>query len=85
MVTARNYWPRQLVSLVGRSGFDIDEVRFVWPVLDVYQWLPRRLRAAYQRRITCFDSLPAIRRFGVSTLVVARRARSGPTIGEGAR
>jgi SAM-dependent methyltransferase len=71
---ARNYWPGELLDHVKRAGFIIERSRFIWPVLEVYPWLPRFLRDGYQKRIRVFDSLPGLRRFGVSTLVVGRKA-----------
>jgi len=69
-VEARNYWPRELVGQVRQAGFAIAEVGFIWPVLDVYPWLPQSLIPLYQRNIPRLDRLPGLRRFGVSTLVV---------------
>src|SRR5215204_7164399 len=37
---ARNYWPRELSELVATEGFSIRATDFVWPVLEVYRWLP---------------------------------------------
>jgi SAM-dependent methyltransferase len=70
---ARNYWPSELAGLVAAHGFRVRPVRFVWPVLEVYPWLPRALTRFYQKRIGRFDRLPIIRRFGVSTLVIGDR------------
>lgn len=70
---ARNYWPRQLLHHVRAAGFRVEACEFIWPVMEEYPWLPGSLRRAYQRRIRIFDRLPGLRRFGVSTLVVARR------------
>jgi 2-polyprenyl-3-methyl-5-hydroxy-6-metoxy-1,4-benzoquinol methylase len=71
--SARNYWPRQLVSQVRQSGFAILETAFIWPVLEQYPWLPPVWIERYQRRIRRLDQIPIIRRLGVSTLVVAVR------------
>ena len=46
---------------------------FIWPVLEMYPWLPESLRDACQEHIRFFDQTPGLRRFGVSTLVIARR------------
>jgi SAM-dependent methyltransferase len=70
-VMARNYWPRQLVGHVRQAGFAIADVGFIWPVLEVYPWLPKGFIPAYQRNITRFDQMRGLRRFGVSTLIVA--------------
>jgi SAM-dependent methyltransferase len=72
-MTARNYWPRQLTNHVQEAGLTVESRGFIWPVLEVYPWLPRYLREVYQDHIHFFDQTPGLRRFGVSTLVVARR------------
>jgi SAM-dependent methyltransferase len=72
-MTARNYWPRQLVNHVRAAGLTAERLEFVWPVVEIYPWLPRPLREKYQAHIQLFDRMPGLRRFGVSTLVVARR------------
>lgn len=73
MVDARNYWPYELIDVVGRGGFVVTGVEFVWPVLERYRWLPGGWSEWYRLHIESFDSLPVLRRFGVSTLVVAKR------------
>jgi SAM-dependent methyltransferase len=72
-MTARNYWPGQLVDLVKEAGLIVESRGFIWPVLEFYPWLPKYLRETYQAHIHFFDQVPGLRRFGVSTLVVARR------------
>jgi SAM-dependent methyltransferase len=74
MMEARNYWPGELAGLVREAGFDVERIGFVWPVFEQYAWLPSRWSDWYRERIAWFDSAPVIRRFGVSTLVLARRA-----------
>jgi SAM-dependent methyltransferase len=68
---ARNYWPRQLVRHARDAGFAIRDVGFIWPVLEEYPWLPKKAVTAYRRRISQLDSCPGLRRFGLSTLIVA--------------
>lgn len=68
---ARNYWPRQLIRHVNEAGFVVREVGFIWPVFEQYSWLPASVIAAYQRRVNHFDGIPGLRRFGISTLIVA--------------
>jgi SAM-dependent methyltransferase len=70
---ARNYWPHQLIGLVKASGFAILETGFIWPVFETYPWAPKSIVEPYQRHITKVDRLPAVRRLGVSTLVVGIR------------
>lgn len=72
-MVARNYWPKDLIRHVQAAGFGIETSGFIWPVLEVYPWLPAYLRDRYQARIRLFDRLPVVRRFGVSTLVVGRK------------
>ncbi len=70
---ARNYWPRELVDRVRRAGLVVERREFVWPVLEMYPWLPSGLIGRYQARIRTLDQIPGLRRFGVSTLVVGRK------------
>lgn len=70
---ARNYWPSQLRGHLQDAGFAILETGFIWPVLEVYPWLPPRGIALYQRHFRKLDRLPGIRRFGVSTMMVGVR------------
>ena len=70
---ARNYWPHQLAGLARDAGFDISEIDFIWPVFEFYSWLPAGVIKLYQRWLTRLDDLPVIRRFGVSTLVIATK------------
>jgi SAM-dependent methyltransferase len=70
---ARNYWPKQLADQVKEAGLTVESREFIWPVLEFYPWLPRSFRETYQAHIRFFDRMPGVRRFGVSTLVVARR------------
>ena len=67
---ARNYWPSQLRRHVKDAGFAILETSFIWPVLEVYPWLPASGIALYQKYFRTLDHLPGLRRFGVSTMVV---------------
>jgi len=79
MVVARNYWPKQLAGLVEGAGFRIERLGFVWPVLELeeYNWLPRRVSDWYCMRLNRFDSMPGVRRLGLSTMVVGRRIIGG--------
>jgi ubiquinone/menaquinone biosynthesis C-methylase UbiE len=73
-LNARNYWPRQLAGVVRRNGLRVDVVDFALPLLTKYQWLPSRAATAYRNALPRLGRSRAIRRFGVSTLVVARKA-----------
>jgi SAM-dependent methyltransferase len=68
---ARNYWPRQLVHHVQEAGFVVRELGFIWPVFEQNPWLPAAVIAAYRRWLNHFDDIPGVRRFGISTLIVA--------------
>jgi SAM-dependent methyltransferase len=68
---ARNYWPHQLIHLVCKSGFVIQETGFVWPIFEQYPWLPAPIISVYQRWMNRIDDIPGLRRFGLSTLIIA--------------
>jgi len=70
---ARNYWPGELRDLVESAGFVIEQVDFVWPVLEVHAWLPPGAIRKYQTLIPRLEKIPFIRRFGVSVFVAARK------------
>jgi ubiquinone/menaquinone biosynthesis C-methylase UbiE len=72
VMTARNYWPHELRSVVERAGFEIVKLDYVLPVLEMYPWLPRVLTNLYQSNLDRIDRSP-LRKFGVSTFIVARR------------
>jgi 2-polyprenyl-3-methyl-5-hydroxy-6-metoxy-1,4-benzoquinol methylase len=67
---ARNYWPGELERHVRGAGFAVNEIGFIWPVLERYAWLPRRGIAWYQNNFRKWDHAAVIRRFGLSTMVV---------------
>jgi SAM-dependent methyltransferase len=68
---ARNWWPHELRDIIARAGFVVERVDFVLPVLDHYPVLPAGLIRLYRKSIPRIDRTP-LRRFGVSTMVVAR-------------
>jgi SAM-dependent methyltransferase len=70
---ARNYWPSQLVGQARDAGFSIQEVGFIWPVFEKWRWMPKPAIALYQRSIQQLDDIPGLRRFGVSTMVIATK------------
>lgn len=73
-VTARNYWHDELCRIISSSGFVIIESGFIMPVFEGYPWMPTAIAEWFRQHITRIDSLPLIRRLGVSNLVIARRA-----------
>jgi SAM-dependent methyltransferase len=70
---ARNYWPYELIQLIRGQGFDICTRGFVWPVFEVYPWLPRSIISRYRDLVPALEGIPFIRCFGVSIYAVARR------------
>ena len=72
-MNARNYWPNELGELVSLQGFWVVSVDFVWPVLELYRWLPQQSRRWYQRHISDIDKMRVIRRLGVSVFLVAQK------------
>jgi len=72
-VSARNYWPGELRRMIVSCGFLVVHTGFIMPVFRIYPWMPNVVAKGFRRHITQIDSFPCIRRFGVSTIVVARR------------
>lgn len=73
VMRARNYWPHELVQHVERAGLSIVEVGFAWPMFEQHSWLPAKIELWYREHITAFDHLPALRRLGISIMVIGRR------------
>jgi ubiquinone/menaquinone biosynthesis C-methylase UbiE len=73
VMKARNYWPHELRRLVAAAGFEIAHVGFAFPLFGHYRWLPAWAIRRYLSLLPRLERLPAVRRFGVSTLVLARR------------
>jgi SAM-dependent methyltransferase len=69
-MTARNYWPGELRSIVRRAGFQLYKTAFVLPVFEVYPWLPAAFVRWYRKNLPRLDRNPIVARFGVSNLVV---------------
>lgn len=70
---ARNYWPHELRDLVCNEGFVIYTVGFVWPVFEVYPWLPYPVIRRYRKLVPVLEKIPFIRCFGVSIFIVAQK------------
>lgn len=70
---ARNYWPSELEGLVREAGLEVRHRSSVFPVLDVWPWLPPPLIAHHRQALPALERAPVIGRFGLSTLVLARR------------
>ena len=77
LTSARNYWPSELVRHVCKAGFEINEIGFIWPVFETYQWLPRRGIGWYQKNFRKWDHIPGLRKFGVSTMVIGVKSAHG--------
>lgn len=72
VMSARNYWPHELRDTVAAAGFEIEKVDYVLPVFELYQWMPTFVISAYRRLMPLIERSP-LRRFGVSTMIVAKR------------
>lgn len=72
-MSARNYWPSELVKMVARTGFEVLSSSSVLPVFEVYFRPPARLVRWYRRAMRILEKTPGLRKFGVSTFVLARR------------
>ncbi len=70
---ARNYWPHELRDVVRNEGFVIRTAGFVWPVFEVYPWLPYPVIHQYRKLVPVLERAPFIRRFGVSIFIVAQK------------
>lgn len=74
VMKARNYWPGELRSLVGDAGFEVVQTGFAFPLFGHYPWMPRRAIERYLESLERIERTPIVRRFGVSTFVLARRS-----------
>lgn len=72
VMAARNYWPYELRNVVAAAGFRIERIDYVLPVFELYRWMPSAAIAAYRRLMPVIERTP-LRKFGVSTLIVATR------------
>jgi SAM-dependent methyltransferase len=72
VMAARNYWPHELRDIVAAAGFEIRKVDYVLPVFELYRWLPAGVISGYRKLMPLIERT-ALRRFGVSTLIVATR------------
>jgi ubiquinone/menaquinone biosynthesis C-methylase UbiE len=75
---ARNYWPGELQNLVRQAGFEIVTTESIFPVFEVYPWLPAPVVRRYREAVPRLETLPFVRRFGVSTFVLGRRGPGAP-------
>ena len=70
---ARNYWPHEMQHLVRGAGFEILETSVVFPVFERWPWLPAPVIIWYRRLVPVLERAPIVRRFGVSTFILARK------------
>lgn len=70
---ARNYWPSELAGLVRAAGFDIWRVDFAFPLLTKHARFPKTMVHAYRALVPVIERIPFARRFGLSTVVLARK------------
>lgn len=77
VMRARNWWPRELRSLVETAGFEVVALDFVLPQFGRYPWLPLFLLRLYERHFASLERRRWVRRFGVSTLVAAQKPGPG--------
>lgn len=76
-MTARNYWPWELASLVSTAGFKVEGIDFALPLFWRYRWMPHWVVDRYLKALPRLEDSPMLRRFGVSTVVLARKV--GPS------
>ncbi|QZT62297.1 class I SAM-dependent methyltransferase [Mycolicibacterium austroafricanum] len=77
VMKARNYWPWELRDLIVGAGFDVIDINYAWPLLSHYPWIPSGLIPRYRALVPRLQRSKLLRRFGVSTLVVARCSSAG--------
>ena len=62
----------RLKTLIEDCGFTVEVVDFVFPMFERWRWLPQAVERRYLRLIPRLERMPVIRKFGVSTLLIAR-------------
>lgn len=75
---ARNYWPWELRRMLEAAGFELVAKDFVWQTFENVSgrqpaWMAP-LRGALRNVASACERTPALRHFGVSQLLVARKA-----------
>ena len=71
-MSARNYWPSELKNVIAQSGLEIVSTSYILPVFEVYPWLPPKIIQFYRKMMPYIERTP-LRKFGVSTFVLATR------------
>ena len=72
-MTARNYWPWELASLVSTARFKVEVIDFALPLFWTSRWLPQCVVDRYLKALPRLEGNPILRRFGVSTVVLGRK------------
>jgi hypothetical protein len=60
-------------DLVNEVGFSVWKVDFVWPIFEVWPWLPQSVIRQYRKLLPVIERTPFVRRFGVSVFLVAQK------------
>lgn len=73
-MVARNYWPRELRSLVRDAGFRVQRQGYVMPVFSKYALgMPQGAVRLYRRLLPSLERTPGVRGLGVSTLIIGQK------------
>jgi len=74
---ARNYWPWELRALVRDADFTVERWGYIWQTFENISGhqpaLIRVLRPLLRAAASALESIPGLRAFGVSQLIVARK------------
>jgi len=74
---ARNYWPGELQTMVKAAGFEVVEVSWVWQTFEGISGpqpgFIRLLKPILRSISNTLERTPALRRFGVSQFIHARK------------
>lgn len=76
VATAQNYWPQELVGLVGEAGLDVVEQGWALALFEQYAWVPGRAADWYRSRLPRLERSPLARFLAVSTFIVACRPQT---------
>lgn len=77
VMQARNYWPHQLQALVRGADLAIMETGSAMPLLSHYRWAPEPIAAWYRANLSRLERHSVVRRFGVSTFILASGGSTG--------
>ncbi|MGC9221448.1 MAG: class I SAM-dependent methyltransferase [Solirubrobacteraceae bacterium] len=73
VATARNYWPRELVSLTTDAGLRVDHQGWALAQFEQYPWVPKPAISWYRDHLTQVEASRVARFFAVSTFIIASR------------